>query len=293
MELPDDLLGIVLLRCPAAAGRIARVSVAWARVARAHRVAVAAALGLGDRLARCAARLGDEAELEAIRLTIGTTDHQIANVAVAHQQWAALEWCVRHIAMTDDQASILAANAKLVWNVDLPWGGELVVWDKVPKQHVTPDQARAELAPECVPERLRAAHDSVVMGLYAVSRGRTTGTLWEMWWPRGPPTHRVEVVCHVMTRIRPLGRYTAHFSTSFRDWPTDIPVAALAFHEVRVRFEPVDSSQLPEEVGIEFCAWWMPQPPRIDRPFLCGGGFALSGMGADPAVDHWRRCELD
>ena len=94
-----------------------------------------------------------------------------------------------------------------------------------------------------------------------------------------------------MTDIRPLGRYTAHLSTCFREWPTEVPIGALVFHEVRVRFEPLGSSELPDRLGNEFFAWSMSQPPRTDRPFLCGGGLALDGIGADPAIDHWRRCE--
>ena len=82
---------MVLLRC-AAAARAARVSVAWARVTSAHRVAAAR---LGDHLACRAARLGDEAELEAIRRTIGPTDGRIALVAVAHQR-SVLAWCARN-----------------------------------------------------------------------------------------------------------------------------------------------------------------------------------------------------
>lgn len=311
MDLPDDLLGMVLLRC-AAAGRAARVSVAWARVASAHRVGIAAALRLGDRLARRAARLGDEAELEAIRLTIGTTDGRIALVAAAHQQWAVLAWCARHAIVPDgeDDQRLVAAHAKMA-GVDLPWG-EVVVWDDLAKRRTTCAELYDDLLPHCIPGRLKeiCGSDRVERGLptlllmgtilHRCAVGVSTTMQWRAatgrWRPADRASFRVDRVCNVMTDVRPLGRYAVRLTTASpmgeREWRTAVPAGAIVVEDVLIRFEAFDGAELPAEVGIEFCGW---DAPHIfsSTPFVCDGVTVYRGDVHQTPRPRWLRCEHD
>jgi len=259
---------------------------------RTNRVAVAAALRLGGRLALSAARIGDVDELEAIRATIGTVDgHRVAVVAAAHQRWAVLEWCVRHELLHEDRARYLAAQIRLVWDVDVPWKQEILVWDELTKRQTTSAAARAEMgAPEC--SALGLFTDPSVMRLYANHVKETVGSIEEMWWPSGEwaaRPHRVPMVCHVMSDVCPLGRYKVSLKSAHREWPREVPLGLLAFDQVDIRFESIDSSELPERVGIRYHAWWLPNLPCISVPFVCGGGLAMDGVGINPALEAWRQ----
>jgi len=283
MALPEDLAGMVLVRGGAAA---ALASVGWARAMRANRVAVAGALQLSGRLAQCSARVGDVGELEAIRTTIGTINgRSVAAVAAANQQWEVLAWCARLALLPEDFARHLAAQIRLVWGVSAPWKEEILVWDEYPKRRATPAEACAEMgggSPECL-DALRKLSLWEAMHLYGRHVESAVGSEQEMWWPSGDwPAHRVLVVCSVMSDIRPLGRYKVRLESAHREWPREVPIGFLTFDQVEARFESIDASDLPERVGIAFCAWWMPMMPRISVPFVCGGGLASDGFGVGP-----------